>query len=133
MKISNRQYAQGLFSAIDGQDEAAIIKALGNFIRLLSANGDVGRSEAIILEFEKFWQKAKSVVFGRLVSAKELPSQTLGEIESYVKQKTGVKEVYLESQLNHSLLSGFILSYGDRVVDSSAKSMIIKLKNELIK
>jgi F-type H+-transporting ATPase subunit delta len=133
MKISNKQYAQGLFAAIDGQTGVAMTEALANFVRLLAANGAISRSKAIIFEFEKLWQIAKSAVYGQLVSARRLSDESLFMIETYVKEATGVKNVHLENKLDKNLLAGFVLSYGDYIIDGSAKGMIGKLRTELTK
>lgn len=133
MKISNKQYAQGLFEATRDKASKEVKAELENFVRILSINGDISRSDAILSEFEKIWQREKGIASAEVISADKLGTETLNQLKDYVMAATGATEVLLAHEVDQGLLAGFVLRFNDQVLDGSAKSMIKNLKKELIK
>lgn len=122
-----------LFEATRDKSAKEVGAELENFVRILGAQGDLGRSEAILAEFEKFWQQEKGITSAEVVSADRLTADTLDELKAYVKAATGSADVELEHQVDQALLAGFVLRFNDQILDGSAKNMIGNLKKDLTK
>jgi F-type H+-transporting ATPase subunit delta len=122
-----------LFEATHGKAVKEVKAELENFVRILSANGDISRSEAILSEFEKVWQTEKGVAMAEVVSADKLEAKTLDQLKAYIAAETGATEVQLAHEVDESLLAGFVLRFNDQILDGSAKNMVKNLKKELIK
>ena len=133
MKVSNKQYAQALFEATKGKDEKDLKHELKNFTKVLAINGDLSKIDAILSEFEKVWQTEEQTALAEVVSADRLEAETLDALKDYVTSETGAKKVILKHSVDQELLAGFILRFGDQIVDGSAKNMISSLKKEIIK
>ena len=72
MKISARQYAQGLYDSVIEKIEPQIKAALKNFTALLAKNQDFNKVKEIIERFEEIWEKEHGEVRAELLSAREL-------------------------------------------------------------
>ena len=131
MKISNKQYAQGLFEATHGKSGDELVSNLKNFVKLLAINFDISKIDAILMEFDKIWQREVGIVSAEVVSAKRLDHESLDLLKTYVVEQVGAKEVDLKHHVDHKLLSGFVLKFADQVVDGSGVNMINNLKKEL--
>lgn len=133
MKVSNIQYAKSLVEMSVGKNEAELKEVLVNFVALLDRQGDIGRIEAIMSEFEKVWNGEIGVIDAKVQSANKLDQETLAQLIDYIKEQTGVLEVNLKEELKPEVLAGFILHFRDQVIDASAASQIGKLNKELQK
>lgn len=133
MKISNKQYAQGLYQAIKGKDEAKQKEEVGNFIKILVSNNDLNKAKAIISEFEKAWQAGENTVEAEVATSEALEAEVLAELKAFVATETGAAKVDMKHSVDKNLLAGFVLRYGDKLVDGSAKELISNLKKDLIK
>lgn len=133
MKVSNIQYAKSLVEASKDKNEVELQEVLVNFVAMLDRQGDVGRIEAIMSEFEKAWDGEIGVVDASVESAGKLDQETLEQLKNHIKEEAGVSEVRLREKLSPGILAGFILRYRDQVIDASTANQIGKLKKELTK
>lgn len=133
MKVSNKQYAHSLFEATKDSKSDKLKVELENFVKLLAENNDVNRLNAIMTEFDQVWQKETGVVEATVHSADRLEKETLEEMKTYIQKQTGSENIVLEHHVDQKLLAGFILRFGDQVIDGSAKAMIKTLGKQLIK
>ncbi|MEI8360686.1 MAG: F0F1 ATP synthase subunit delta [bacterium] len=133
MKVSNLQYARTLVELSEGKDEKQLKEIIANFVVMLDRNGDIGRVEAIMSEFEKNWNGQMGLISAKVVSASKLEPETLETLKRYIIEESGVTDVQITEQLDERVLSGFILNFGDQVIDASTLSQINKFKQELTK
>ncbi|MFA5184837.1 MAG: ATP synthase F1 subunit delta [Patescibacteria group bacterium] len=131
MKISVRQYAQGLFAATSGASEAEVKTALKNFVLILDRDRVLGKAAEIIACFREIWEKEHGELAAELTSARELGAAAKELIVAYLKNKTQAKKVQLTEIIDKSLIGGFILNYESRVIDGSLKSSLASLKNKI--
>ena len=83
--------------------------------------------QATAKEFLTQYQKIKNIVTAQVVSATELSAENEKAIIAQVEQMTNNK-VILIKKIDASLIGGFILTVGDRQIDSSISKSINKLK-----
>jgi F-type H+-transporting ATPase subunit O len=133
MKITNKQYALSLYEQTKGKSETEVQAELANFVLLLASHNAIGRADAILAEFEKSWQQGERIVEATVTSADKLEAETLKTLESYISAETGAVKVSLKHHVDQKMLAGFVLRFGDQILDGSALKMISNLKKVLIK
>ena len=93
---------------------------------------DKGRAEIIYgtaKEFLNQYNQYKNIVTAKVTSATPLTENAKTEIINKVKAITG-GEVLLQTEIDDSLIGGFILTVGDKQFDTSLASGLAKLKKE---
>ena len=130
MKISAKQYARSLYEAVAGKkagDEVA------NFLKLLVRNNDLKLTDKIIAEFIRIWNEHEGLVTAEVVSARELDKESDLAIKNFLKTEQAAKSVELKKSVDGKLLAGFILKFGDQVIDGSLRKKLRDLKEEMKK
>lgn len=133
MRISIKQYAASLFEAIKDKKPEQAKLALANFLKLLIANNDLAKADKIIAEFTQVWNRENGLVAAEVTSARELDKDSSKAVKDYIKDLTGAREVELARQVDEKLLAGFVLKFGDVVMDGSLKTKIGELREEMKK
>ncbi|PIR92037.1 ATP synthase F1 subunit delta [Candidatus Falkowbacteria bacterium CG10_big_fil_rev_8_21_14_0_10_44_15] len=133
MKVSFKQYAQSLYAVVrEAESDGDIKAAVENFVKIIAARRDLGKTMRIIAEFEKIWNEERGITEGELISARELDKEIVALLHNYIVKLLSVKkEVKLENKIDKSILGGFVAKVGDTVVDGSVKRQLESLKNEL--
>lgn len=131
MKISARQYAQGLYDSVLDKSEPEIKVALKNFTAVLAKNQDFNKVKEIIERFDEIWETAHGEVRAELISARELGGTARETVVNYLKEKTGAKKISMTEEIDHKLLGGFVLKYNSKVLDGSLKTSLAELKTEI--
>jgi F-type H+-transporting ATPase subunit delta len=130
MKITAKQYAQGLFESLldnKGKEE----KAIANFAKILFANNQVSKLEEIIEHFNIFWNEYNGVIDGEIISARMLDEDLLKKLEKFISYRTGGKKIIIKEKIDQNIIGGVILRYGDRSLDLSLRTKLNNLKEEL--
>lgn len=83
---------------------------------------------SISKEFHIQYNIVKGVGQASIVTSTELASSQLETIEKMVASATG-KKVELERKVDEELIGGFVLTVGDKQVDTSVKTQLLKLNN----
>jgi F-type H+-transporting ATPase subunit delta len=79
--------------------------------------------------YKDMYDEKNHIVKARVVSATELSEANKKTMIADIKAATG-GDVHLDSRVDPSLIGGFILTVGDRQVDTSIKNDLQKLKKE---
>jgi len=73
------------------------------------------------------YNQLNQVTTVRLISAEPLSQENQEKIVARLKEQTNLKEIELETSVDASLMGGFIVEYGDTVMDASVKSSLNKI------
>ena len=133
MKITTKQYAEGLYQSVKGKSEKETNNIIDNFVNVLIANNDISKSNRIIEQFEIIWNKEEGIVEAEIVSSGKLSSGVVELLNDYIAKLSGAKEVVMQERVDKSVLGGVVIKYGDRILDGSLRMRLGELKNELIK
>jgi len=101
-----------------------------SFILLLFDKGRMGFLSAINDNYQKMADELKGVARASLVSATELPSETIDKIRSTLSQKTG-KDIILDVEQDPTLIGGIVTRIGDLVLDGSIKTQLLNMRESL--
>lgn len=131
MKISAKQYAQGLYELVYKKKEDEAREVLVSFVKYLGANNDIYKIDDVIKYFNEILQKERGQLNVSLVSARKLSADVSLLVINYLKNKVGAKEVEIESTINPDILGGFILRYDDKVIDGSLKQNLLNFQKQI--
>jgi len=125
-KISNKQFAEGLFSAINGLKGEKLHAVLRQFVLLLVKYHKLKQGTRIIAEFEKYTKKQTGIVEIGISSAHKLENTTL----EHIKKIFG-KQVEAVESVDADLLGGVVIKTDDKILDGSLKMQLLNLKKTL--
>ena len=106
---------------------------LRRFLELLIHNGRIGDSTLIFNSFLGLYYKSRGIVRGRLA----VPDYSSGtatletRLKDLVEQKTG-QRLLLTTEVDPSLLGGFVFELEDRLLDASVSHQLDIIKRQFI-
>ncbi len=132
MKIKAKQYAQSLFLEIRNKKGDDLLKTVDNFFEVLKADNNISQIEKIVFYFNNFWNKENSLVDAEISCSRPLEADLKVDILNYLKKISKVENINITEKENKKLVGGFVLKYGDKIVDASVKNKINSFKNSLL-
>ena len=106
-------------------------KSTANFMRVLQRNGRVTELTAINQRFEEVLEERSGVVSGEVISAHELDGSAQSELTANLEKLTG-KKVKLSYQIDKNLIGGVVARVGSTVYDTSVRTQLENLRQDLI-
>lgn len=125
--------------AFSAEDKAAGMKALlegkanvltSNFIRLVASKGRLALVQPIITRFKEIAADARGEVAAEVVSAHPLSDEQVSDLKAQIRASVG-KDVVLGTRTDPDLLGGLIVKIGSRMIDSSLKTKLARLRARL--
>jgi F-type H+-transporting ATPase subunit delta len=111
-------------------DKLGLSNVMAHFLILLF---DKNRFK-FISQIDDFYQKLadeiRGVACAHLVSATELPSETIDKIRATLSARTG-KDIVLEVEQDPGLIGGIVTRIGDLVLDGSIKTQLSNMRESL--
>ena len=102
---------------------------LYQFMILMIKKGRESHLHEIVEQFIVQYNKLNGITPVRLISAVKLDSGEVQTMVTALKAKELLKEVELVEEVDPELIGGFILQYGDKMIDQSVKSKLNQLYN----
>ncbi len=116
-----------LKAVIEKLELSQVVRA---FLLLLFDKNRIGFLESINEFYQMLADELKGVARADLVSATELPDETVEKIRDALAERTG-KEVILEVKQDPSLIGGIVTRIGDLVLDGSVKTQLLNMRESL--
>jgi len=133
MKITARQFAEGLYGSLEERKQGEVNETIKRFAGIIVASGQAGKAEKIIAEFVKIWNRKKGIAVAEIASARKLDRETVKLLDGHIAKLTGAEKIELTEKIDESLLGGAVIRYGDKVADGSLKAKLKNLKEVLVK
>ena len=133
MKISLKQYAEGLYQSVQEKNDSEIKEVIKNFVKILQSNNDVSKIDEIILSFKKIWNSENGIIEAKVVSAKELGNEIIELLNSYIAELSGAKKVLVKQKVDKNILGGVVITYEDKVLDGSLRMRLGELRSEMVR
>lgn len=111
-------------------ERLSLSKVMGSFLFLLFDKGRIQYVRDIYLFYEKLTDELANIVRAEVVSASDLPEETIEQIRAALSEKTG-KEVKMDVRVEPALIGGVVTKIGDLVLDGSVRSQLMGLKESL--
>jgi len=131
MKVTIKQYAQGLYEVVSKAEDGDFKVVLKNFVKILAMRNELRKIDKIMEEFGNLWNKERGIVEGELVSARKLSAEVVMLLHEQVVILLKAKEAKLEQSVDKDILGGFVVRLDDAVIDGSLKTQLVNLKNKL--
>lgn len=130
--ISNPLYdAEGRKKVLQAVlERSGLSKVMVSFLFLLFDKGRIQYLKDIYDFYEKLTDELANIVRADLVSAVELPEESIAKIQAALSERTG-KEVRMEVKVDPTLIGGAVTKIGDLVLDGSVKTQLMSLKESL--
>lgn len=126
---SSRDFLNMLRSPVVTSDKkVAVIEAITGgkiseltsaFTRLLVNKGREGVLPEIITAFIKQYKEHKNIHVVKLTTAAPVSEEIKNALVARVKQTGGLQNIELETVVDPSIIGGFVLQTGDKLVDAS--------------
>ena len=111
-------------------ERAGLSKVMGSFLLLLFDKGRIQYVRDIYFFYEKLTDELANIVRAEVVSASDLPEETVEQIRAALSEKTG-KQVKMDVRVEPALIGGVVTKIGDLVLDGSVRSQLLSLKESL--
>ncbi len=98
------------------------------FFNIVARKNRESLLEFVATEFETQYNLMKGIQRAQVVSAVPLTPELRQQLGEKLANETG-KTIQLEEMIDPSLIGGFVLTVGDKQIDSSVKHSLRKLKN----
>ncbi|MFA6393982.1 MAG: ATP synthase F1 subunit delta [Patescibacteria group bacterium] len=133
MKISAKQYARGLYEAVQEKKDGEVKGVLKKFIEVLVKNNDFKKAKDVIRNLDKIFREEEGILEAEIVVASPLKKEMVKIVKDYVTEASGAKKVEVAERVDKNILGGIIIKYEDKIIDGSLKSRLSRLKMELAK
>lgn len=87
--------------------------------------------ESAFREFLKLVNQTKGIIEAHITTAMELSPAKMEALKLYIANRTQ-KEVIVTSEVNPKLLGGYIIRYGDTLIDASVSTQLKEIQKTLI-
>ena len=125
-KFSPTQYAQALYDSIAETAPKDHDLVMDRFVKLLAANGDLGKHTEIENEYKRLENKAKGIAEVDVTFAQEHNTKLLSELNDIVKGKAEYK-----TKIDDGIVGGVIVRVDDTLIDASVKTQLNDLNSQL--
>jgi F-type H+-transporting ATPase subunit delta len=98
-----------------------------SFIQLVLRKGREKDLQEVAGSFISQYNERKGITRVTMTTAVALDAAAIEKITNKLKEKEGLKEIELQVQVKPELIGGFILQYGDRMIDSSISRRVNEL------
>ncbi len=105
-------------------------QVMASFLFLLFDKGRIQYLRDIYAFYEKLTDELANIVRADLVSAVELPEESIASIQAALSEKTG-KIVKMDVRVDPALIGGVMTKIGDLVLDGSVRTQLMSLKESL--
>jgi F-type H+-transporting ATPase subunit delta len=106
-------------------------KTSANFLRVLLENGRIVNIADINKTFVQVLSERSGEVSANVTSARELTAKEQKDLQANIEKLTG-KKVNLSYEINTEIIGGIVTRIGSTVYDSSVKTQLQNLKQQLV-
>ena len=128
-KITKEEKLQVIETVFKGR----VSDELTGFIRLIVEKGRYGNLREIMQYFLDEVKKQKGIGVAYVSSALPLREEQRKQVETKLLETTKFREMEMHYQVEESLIGGMVIRIGDRVADSSIRTKLSHLEQQLLK
>ena len=111
-------------------ERLGLSRVMTSFLFLCFDKGRIQYLNDIYTFYEKLTDELANIVRADLVSAVELPEESIARIRDALSEKTG-KEVRMDVSVDPALIGGAVTRIGDLVLDGSVRTQLLSLQESL--
>jgi F-type H+-transporting ATPase subunit delta len=130
-KLKPKDFAELLLELTENKDEAETKKEMKGFVALLSKKKMLSKSEEIITEYRKLYNKKHGIVEATVTLVERMTMEKKLKLREALKKQHKAKEVHMLEKVDARLLGGMKVRIGDMVYDASLKNTLNQLEAKL--
>jgi len=111
-------------------EKIGLTPVMSSFLLLLFDKGRIRHMADISDFYDQLADELRGITQASLVSATDLPAETVEEIRALLAKMTG-KEVVLAHRQDPELIGGAVTRVGDLVLDGSIKTQLLNMRQSL--
>jgi len=108
-------------------DKAGIDGIVANFLKLIAKNRRLFAASDMVRAFKGLLARERGEVSAEVISAQALNDNQMSALRDQLKASVG-KDVKITAKVDPSLLGGLTVKMGSRMIDSSLRTKLNKLK-----
>jgi F-type H+-transporting ATPase subunit delta len=101
-----------------------------NLAHLLVEKGRIALAEDVRAEYQRLLDEHRGMAQATVLTAVPLSEDERQAVVRRLQELTG-KEIVLETQVDPEMLGGLVARVGDRLIDGSTRSQLLKLRSRL--
>ena len=116
------------------RSEGSLSPDLRRFFELMIRNGRIGDIALALKSFEDQYYESRGIIRGKLTlsSPPDSAAKKLEDgLKNLIEKKTG-KTLLLTTDVDESLIGGFVLEVEDRLLDASVSRQLEIIKNQFV-
>lgn len=113
--------------------EGQVSPAFLNLLKLLADRQRIGFLDAVLERVLELYREQNNIALATVTSAAALSDEQKQTLIDKVKAVAGTDKVEIDTQIDPSLIGGFVLKVGSRVIDASLSGQVRRLGLALAK
>ncbi len=109
--------------------EGKVNELVYRFLTLMITKGREAHFHEMVNSFIEQYNSLKNITKVKITSAVKLDAGLVQSMIANLKKKENLQQVELYEELNPEMIGGFILQYGDKMIDSSISRNLNSLRN----
>ncbi|MCB9257498.1 MAG: ATP synthase F1 subunit delta [Chitinophagales bacterium] len=102
-----------------------------SFINLLTKKGREKHLVEMVDSFLEQYNKEKNIVTASLTTAVPVGEESLKQVRNLLMQSVDTKAVELSAVVDENIIGGFVLKYGDLLLDNSVERKLQLIKKQI--
>jgi F-type H+-transporting ATPase subunit delta len=123
--FSSEEKKEGIDKIVDGGNERFV-----NFLKLIAERHRMPAIFRMRRVFDGMWKEEHKLLEVRITSAIELDDELIETIGKRIEDQTG-RQIDLDANVDPDLIGGLVLRVGNKVLDSSVRSRLERLRKEV--
>jgi len=104
-----------------------------NLLKLLADRQRIGVLDSVLERLLELYREQNGIALATVTSAEALSEEQLGRITTQLKAVAGTDQVEINTAVDPSLIGGFVLKVGSKVIDASLSGQVRRLGLALAK
>jgi F-type H+-transporting ATPase subunit delta len=104
-----------------------------NLLKLLADRQRIAVLDVVLIRFLELYRELKGITLAQVTSATALSDEQQQQLNAKVRAIAGTQDVEFDLNVDPSLIGGFVVSMGSRVIDASLSGQVRRLGLALAK
>jgi F-type H+-transporting ATPase subunit delta len=104
-----------------------------NLLKLLADRQRIAVLDVVLIRFLELYRELKGITLAQVTSATALSDEQQQQLNAKVRAIAGTQDVEFDLKVDPSLIGGFVVSMGSRVIDASLSGQVRRLGLALAK
>ena len=128
MRITPKQYAEGLYEAVQNAKPSERAEILDQFFALLVRERRMREMPAILTVLQRIVERENNEKRVSVRSARALPHEVVRELRGRLTQVFGVQRVDIDQKVDPNLRGGMVIESEDETLDVSIRGTLLQLR-----